>query len=366
MFVCGGKMIDVYCGNNTHPIESECIYSKKWVFMCLTSMIQTEGDYIVRKIAGIEILLMNVNGGIGAYENRCPHRGMNIKNNKFGSGKLACDFHAWTFKADGGLHSVPYNDQLFCFGESDLLGIKLRKFKTLTLGKFVFVNLSNDPLSIDDQISIDNQETLIEFSRYIDDSYSIARLNTTANWKLIVEITMDELHVPFVHNKTLAKLRKYTPSDFSANKSTINFKSSKDISFFNMTPLTTSVSHDWYPYVDRLGDKDVYYDLYIYPNLHVVCADGGYSFSYEAYFPDENGTNIDYLFSTAKIQRVSKVFPIVHYESLKYGLAVYKEDLEAVERMQSAGNFPAPRYGAYECRIQAWREYFAKKEYANE
>jgi phenylpropionate dioxygenase-like ring-hydroxylating dioxygenase large terminal subunit len=366
MFVCGGKMIDVYCGNNTHPIESECIYSKKWVFMCLTSMIQTEGDYIVRKIAGVEVLLMNVNGVIGAYENICPHRGMNIKNDQFGNGKLSCEFHAWSFNNEGALHSVPYNEKLFCFGENEFSSIKLKKFSTIVLGKFIFINLSNDPLSISDQISIENQQKLIKFSQHIDDSYSIARLKTKANWKLIIEITMDELHVPFVHNKTLAKLRKYTPSDFSLNKSTMIFKSSKDLSFYCETPLTNIASHEWHPLVDRLGDKDVYYDLYIYPNLHVVSADGGYSFSYEAYFPEENGSDIDYLFTTAKPQKASKFFPVVHYESLKYGLTVYKEDLQTMERLQSAGYLALPNYGPYEYRIKAWRDYFMDKRFKNE
>lgn len=52
--------------------------------------------------AGIRVLLVNVDGTIHAYEDRCQHRAVPLSGGRFQAGILTCPAHEWTYDAATG------------------------------------------------------------------------------------------------------------------------------------------------------------------------------------------------------------------------------------------------------------------------
>jgi phenylpropionate dioxygenase-like ring-hydroxylating dioxygenase large terminal subunit len=187
-------------------------------------------------------------------------------------------------------------------------------------------------------------------------------IQAACNWKYLYEITIDPLHVPFVHHKTLNKLRPFKPEKAAFNYPK-EISSIKDFSGVFETPRDPVKIYPWRQYVNRWESKDVYVDIIIFPNLHVVTPDGGYSFSYEAFYPkDFNNTIVQYVFTTAKRVRDYSYFPVIHLESMRLGLEIYLEDIEMAERLQrTSKNYSKVKFQAkYEGKIYQFRNYFTQ------
>jgi phenylpropionate dioxygenase-like ring-hydroxylating dioxygenase large terminal subunit len=362
-------VLDVYTGSDTFKQESQNIFEKKWVFYGVSNFFKEKNDFLARKIGNINVVVL----GDGAnnftcVENICPHRGAMFVKEGFGNGKLICPFHYWAFSNNGDLLGIPYEDKLFLFDENQKNNIKLKEYRVELVGKFIFVNLSDAPRPIEEQVARELLDQLIEISKSMDESYTYTNIKSTANWKLLVEIVMDELHVPFVHSKTFAKIRSYIPGDYSDKKIEYKFSRDIDISISTQVNYPLPKEEAWHDKVQSSLDKNIYYDFFIFPNLHFFSSNG-LTFSYSAFYPQETSTIIDYYFSTAKKTKTSELFKIVHYESIKYGLNVYSEDIAAVENLQNAAKLGVKitcNYGRYEHWIKAWREYFEEEVYLND
>ena len=60
-------------------------------------------------LLGDEILIgRDVSGGVFAYADRCPHRGMPLRHGSFDGSEFQCCYHGWRFScADGGCTTIP-------------------------------------------------------------------------------------------------------------------------------------------------------------------------------------------------------------------------------------------------------------------
>ena len=370
--------VDPYTRKNSISYEFESIFKKYWIFVCLTDLLPRKGDFIIRLIAGEEIIIYNGVEGIVAFHNSCPHRQSPIFSEDHGNGPLVCPFHGWSFQDSGNIRAIPFAKSKYCFHEDDISKITLKRYHLHVVGKFIFINLSETPQSLESQISISIGQKLQEISDSMDDEVSIARIPVSTNWKLALEISLDPLHVPFVHKYTLLNIRGFDSSEIvkqieddslSRDVTGESFLSEVDDpgasfmspSFMVITKNPGIKKEVWHEYVSRYGIEDVYYDLYIFPNLHFVSADGGHSFSYEAYFPQEmSSTIVDYVFTTAKKIKSDRVFSVVHLESLRIGLAVFEEDIVMMEAVgRNVGDKPlVSLHGRWESNVVRWRKFF--------
>lgn len=61
-----------------------------------------EGDMAPVEVDGTKVLLVNVDGDVKAYLNRCPHQAWALDEGDFDGQTLTCIRHMWTFDvADG-------------------------------------------------------------------------------------------------------------------------------------------------------------------------------------------------------------------------------------------------------------------------
>lgn len=61
-----------------------------------------EGEMVGVKVAGLEVLLVNMDGDIKAYENRCPHQAWALDQGDFDGERIVCSRHLWEFDAATG------------------------------------------------------------------------------------------------------------------------------------------------------------------------------------------------------------------------------------------------------------------------
>lgn len=371
--------IDPYTGATSQSTEDQGLLRKIWYFVGLTTFLEKKNDFFLRRVAGEEVIITFDGANISAAINRCPHRGAPFVRAKFGNQDLTCPFHGWCFSHDGKLLAIPYSDAKYQFSPEKKRTIALSTLQVRTVGKFIFVNHDKNPVPIEEQVPPSLLMELEVISKHMDCAYSITHIPAAANWKLLAEIVFDELHVPFVHANTFAKLLKYEPNNKVGVVSSIDdvqssgsdaghkdiWASARELSFSIGTQNPNFKAETWHKDVDRYRGEDYYYDFYIFPNLHLISAAGGFAFSYCAYFPDDvDHTTVDYLFTTAKVKTFSHIIPVAHLESIRMGLTVYEEDVAMMEEVQRAvdPNF-LPTHGAYESHIRKWRHFF--KEYSN-
>lgn len=74
-----------------------------------------EGELTAIQLGGKKIALLNVEGKIRAFEDRCPHLGFQLSAGDLDGCTLTCANHRWEFDALTGKGTNPGNCQLTAF-----------------------------------------------------------------------------------------------------------------------------------------------------------------------------------------------------------------------------------------------------------
>jgi toluene monooxygenase system ferredoxin subunit len=75
-----------------------------------------EGDMTAVTVDGEAVLLVNLDGTVRAYSNRCPHQASALDEGDLDGETLTCAMHLWEFNAATGCGINPDNSQLTGFG----------------------------------------------------------------------------------------------------------------------------------------------------------------------------------------------------------------------------------------------------------
>ena len=73
------------------------------------------GELIGVRVGGQKIVLINVEGEIRAFEDRCPHLGFQLSAGSLEGRTLTCANHQWEFDALSGRGTNPGNCRLTAF-----------------------------------------------------------------------------------------------------------------------------------------------------------------------------------------------------------------------------------------------------------
>jgi toluene monooxygenase system ferredoxin subunit len=74
-----------------------------------------EGDLTGVRVGTTDVLLINVDGQVRAYENRCPHQAWPLDEGDLDGRELTCANHLWVFDALTGEGINPDNAELTPF-----------------------------------------------------------------------------------------------------------------------------------------------------------------------------------------------------------------------------------------------------------
>jgi toluene monooxygenase system ferredoxin subunit len=75
-----------------------------------------EGDMTAVTVDGESVLLVNIDGTVRAYSNRCPHQESPLDEGDLDGEKLTCSRHMWEFNARTGCGINPDDARLKSFG----------------------------------------------------------------------------------------------------------------------------------------------------------------------------------------------------------------------------------------------------------
>ena len=190
-----------YCDAEVFADERERALATSWVCIGRSDSVGPRpGSYRLVEVAGERVLIVrDSSGSLGAFANRCMHRGTELVDSTAPIAESACfetvircPYHFWAYGFDGSLRASPWVDDIdpFEFG--------LRRFSLGQWGGFTFVRLAGDgPELIDDLGTV-----AARVSRYPLDQLLVGRTVTydvAANWKVIAENYNECYHCGPVH-----------------------------------------------------------------------------------------------------------------------------------------------------------------------
>lgn len=195
--------------DSIHRREIERIFSRCWIYVGHSSEVPLPGDFRTRRVAGRPVIFTRAETGeVRCFFNTCRHRGAVVCREREGNARrFTCLYHGWSYDTAGCLAQVPganaYPDS---FDKDDFGLSKPARFEAYR--DFWFLCLDPAAPSL--------LEYLAKATDYIDlviDQSPGGRMEiiegtqeyeVAANWKLMVENSVDDYHLPTTHSTWLA------------------------------------------------------------------------------------------------------------------------------------------------------------------
>jgi phenylpropionate dioxygenase-like ring-hydroxylating dioxygenase large terminal subunit len=188
--------------------EMRTIFAKCWIYVGHGSELKRNGDFHTRKVAGRPVIFArDSKGQVRCHFNTCRHRGALVCTERKGNTRrFNCVYHGWIYNNDGSMARVPGDEAYTAAFDQSSFGLKApARFEQYR--DFWFMNLDPDaPALVDylgkatgyidlvvDQSPSGTMEVLSGTQEY----------DVNANWKLMVENSVDDYHLPSTHSTWL-------------------------------------------------------------------------------------------------------------------------------------------------------------------
>jgi len=192
--------------------EQRALFDRCWIYVGHSSELKSPGDFRTRWAAGRPLIFCrDRDGAIHCLINSCRHRGAIVCREREGNARtFYCMYHGWTYNLDGGLRGVPGAEAYPPSFDKTKMGLvavpRLESYRD-----FWFVNF--------DREAPDLVTYLAGATEYIDlvvDQSPSGRMeiisgvqeyDIKANWKLLVENSVDDYHLIATHATWLNYMR---------------------------------------------------------------------------------------------------------------------------------------------------------------
>ena len=354
---------EYYYSQEIYLKEIEKIFSNLWIFAGMRSLVPKNDSFFTRKIIEIPIFIQNTNGEINAFINQCPHRLSPIHTQQFGTKKITCPFHGWSFNKNGCIHAIP-NEELYNFSPAQKDNLKLKKIELKSIGEFLFVNFNPNPIPIETQFKNDILNQLADYSKYFDTQIGYANFAIKTNWKLNTEVIKDPNHIPFVHAKSFKPWLINNKQELSNNKTAEEWLEISKVSIDNLSYTSRAEIFDSLPWyrslITRYSDNNDHISWYLYPNTHFASVRNDYFFI-QQYDPASKDTiNFNLIVFTSKKKNSSTDFTALLRALIIEERKIIEEDSIVLGQLQaSLGSWsPDPVHGAYEYHISQQNKWY--------
>ncbi|MEN4918541.1 aromatic ring-hydroxylating dioxygenase subunit alpha [Achromobacter spanius] len=208
---------DLYTDPAVYAAEQMRLWTRAWVYVGHESQVPAVGDYYTTEIAGQSLVLLRKSPDeVVVLMNRCAHKGSQLVHERQGNcGKvLRCPYHAWTYRLDGSLLSIPLKND---YEGTNLAACPSGKGLSSPGGfmnykGFVFVRISEDGLDFATYFgevlaTLDNM-----VARAPDGQLSVLgpplRNRIACNWKLYLENVNDTVHPISTHESAASAAKQ--------------------------------------------------------------------------------------------------------------------------------------------------------------
>jgi p-cumate 2,3-dioxygenase alpha subunit len=188
--------------------EMSKIFAKCWIYVGHGSELKKPGDFQTRKVAGRPVIFArDQKGQVRCFFNTCRHRGSIVCTEREGNARrFMCVYHGWIYGNDGQVARVPGEDAYTEAFDKSELGLRSpAKFDNYK--DFWFLCLDANAPSLKDYLG----KTTDYIDLVVDQSPSgqmevlpgTQEYDVAANWKLMVENSVDDYHLPSTHSTWL-------------------------------------------------------------------------------------------------------------------------------------------------------------------
>jgi phenylpropionate dioxygenase-like ring-hydroxylating dioxygenase large terminal subunit len=196
-------------------LEQSRIFGRLWIYVAHESQLKKPGDFVRTRLAQHEVLVTrHTDEHIYVLHNRCPHRGARICMVDKGTNRLfSCPYHAWVFRPDGSLSTVPHRKSYpETFDFDDPQNHMQRIDQVQSYRGFVFATLARNPEPLLSHLGrmTDVIDNLVDRSPdgEIEIADSSFTLEYRGNWKMHPENAADIFHPSFVHSSSVMPARR--------------------------------------------------------------------------------------------------------------------------------------------------------------
>lgn len=319
-----------------HSREIAEMFASVWVFVGLKFELRGLSHQGVR-VGSTNLLLQCDNEGKPrAYLNVCSHRHAQLCEIGKHTGAVRCPYHGWVYDREGVPVGIPQK-QAFPQVVADPQSFRLTEFACEMAGQFIFVRLSAAGPGLVEYLG-SQFDFLVRASQGMTCVQDEFRKDVAANWKVVIENSLEGYHVPNVHSNTLMQADGMGREEAAPQ-------------FFLQDRLHSHLEHaadaDWVKRFDRMASKigqwpwrfEHYTHHFIFPNL-TVTSFMGYSFHVQVFEPTEVGTTTVHS-RTVGVQfkdstpAGSKMLEYIHADGHSFSRKVFDEDAGICGKVQA-------------------------------
>lgn len=201
----------VYTDPAVFEEERRRIFRRVWLWLGHESQVKSPGDFFTARLAGEPVIVArHADGKLHAFHNRCTHRGAQVCAAASGNARsFVCPYHAWTYRTDGALASVPLEQAYGGAFRARAAELGLEPVPRLASYRgFLFGSLASTG---EDLEAFLGPEVRAAFDNLVDRSpdgeVEMAGGKTVqryrGNWKLQLENSIDLLHPRILHRSAI-------------------------------------------------------------------------------------------------------------------------------------------------------------------
>lgn len=323
--------------------EQRLLMQNTWQFVCLTTDLKDDNDFVTRSIGGIPVVVQNFKGKLAAFQNICSHRYSPIQTACSGNRQFVCPYHGWKFSEAGLPIGIPHNLEFYPIAREDKPQFALQRFPVETCGNLVFVSVAGQR-SLREQLG-EFYDLVERIGTALDDIYFTTKIPSDCNWKFVVHNAFDDIHAEFVHPSSSLDTSVYTGAKwkfhaFDPSLEKPGFDYSKRHAQLNVGMNAETVQRNeklWRSsFPDRAFQFDDYLHLFLFPNL-IITSVQGFWYNIIRYEPISASESMmtNWLVPARSTSGTSKVTPELLYRLALGSLRIFSEDVQAVEVSQS-------------------------------
>lgn len=201
-----------YVDEEVFHLEMTHLFANTWVYVGHASQVPQPGDYFATTVGDQAVVMVrHEDGSVRVLHNRCAHKGVQLVNDG-SSGHTGrffrCPYHAWTYRTDGSLLSMPlregyahphFNDCEATQGMGSVGAVEVYRdfvFCRLNPRGIGFAEFFGESLSTLDNMVDRSPEGRLEVAG------GVFRYLHRCNWKMLVDNQTDTCHPMVAHQSS--------------------------------------------------------------------------------------------------------------------------------------------------------------------
>jgi len=206
----------LYTDSEIFADELDKIFYRGWVYVGHVGEIPNPGDFRLSRLGRQPVIMARgQDGEVRLMLNRCRHRASTVCQVEHGNAAtFRCAYHGWTYRNNGELAGVPYQDAYSDSFRKEDFGLT-RVPRMESYRGFIFGSMAPAGITLDDHLGAAAKEQIDLFTDLspageLEVRAGSNKFDYSGNWKFQVENAMDGYHPNFSHETFLDMIQTQT------------------------------------------------------------------------------------------------------------------------------------------------------------